>query len=61
VPENVSDFFPRFFGVIYGHVLAFLGASVRIAHDIFASAHSGVIGNDEGFLGAIGGLYGNGL
>jgi hypothetical protein len=61
MPENISNLFSRFFGVVCGYVLAFLGASVGIAHDIFASAHSGVIGNDEGFLRAIGGLYGNSL
>jgi hypothetical protein len=27
VSEGVRDFFPRFFGVVHGHVLAFLGAS----------------------------------
>ena len=27
VPEDVCNFFPGFFGVIHGHMLAFFGAS----------------------------------
>src|SRR5260370_11384244 len=57
VLEDVSDFLPGFFGVIHGHVLAFLGAPLRVARDIFACINCRMIRNDEGLLGAIGGLH----
>src|SRR6266852_8185476 len=61
VLEDVGDLLPGLFCVIDCNVLAFLGATHRVASDIFARVHRGVVRNDEGFLRAVGGLYSNGL
>ncbi len=42
-------------------MLALLGTDGGIATDGFAGVHGGMLGNFEGFLGAIGGFYGDGF
>ena len=59
VLEEVGDFLAGFFGVIDGDVLALLGPDDGITANRFAGVHSGMLGNIEGFLGAVGGLYGD--
>lgn len=61
VLEHVSDFLSCFFGVIDGHMLTLLRTLLGVASDALAGINHGVIGNLEGFFGAVRGFYGNRL
>src|SRR6266852_9266078 len=61
VLEEVGDFLAGFFGVVDGDVLALFGAEGGIAANGLAGVHGGMLGNFEGFLGAIRGFHGDDL
>lgn len=59
--EDVDDFLPCLFGVINGHMLTLLRTLRGVASNALCRIDHGVIGNLEGFFGAIRGFYGNRL